>query len=160
MRPLIPFMTDQQAQLNQLQATVTQLSGAVDVLVTQFLQPLVQQSVENQNTIAALIERSEQHREWLDEDRRDIAEYRQAQREQSQQIQALLEDARADRKVTAGRFEQMDGRFEAMQSEIRQNQRLLLENQEGLRESDHKLDATLAEVLSLSRRVAVVEDAA
>ena len=153
-------MTDQQVQLDQLQATVIQLSGAVDRLVTGFLHPLVQQSVENQNTIAALIERSEQHQEWLDEDRRDIAEYRQAQREQSQQIQALLEDARADRKATADRFGAMDRHFEAMQSEIRQNQRLMFENQERLRESDRKLDATLTEVLSLSRRVAVVEDAA
>ena len=157
---LHPVMTDQQTQLDQLQANVAQLSGAVDMLVTQFLRPLAQQSIENQSTIAALIERSEQHQEWLDEDRRDLAEYRQTQREQSQQIQALLEDARADRKATADRFEQMDRRFEIAQNEIRQNQRLLLENQERLRESDRKLDATLAEVLSLSRRVAVVEDAA
>ncbi|MGC1527675.1 MAG: hypothetical protein WA783_16645, partial [Phormidesmis sp.] len=80
-------MTDQQTQLDQLQANVAQLSGAVDMLVTQFLRPLAQQSIENQSTIAALIERSEQHQEWLDEDRRDLAEYRQTQREQSQQIQ-------------------------------------------------------------------------
>ena len=153
-------MTAQQAQLNQLHTDLSQLSGAVDTLVTQFLRPLAQQSIENQKAIAALIKRSEQHQDWLDEDRRDLAEYRQAQQEHSQQVQTLLEEARTDRKAAADRFKQMDQRFEATQNEIRQNQRLLLKNQERLRESDRKLDATLNEVLSLSRHVAAVEDAA
>ncbi|MFK8184533.1 MAG: hypothetical protein AB8B99_14260 [Phormidesmis sp.] len=157
-------MTDPKAQLDQLQATVTQLSGAVNTLVSEFLHPLAQQTLENQKSTTALIARSEQHQEWLDEDRQDVANLRQAQHEQSQQIQALLEDARADRKATTDRFEallqKIDQRFAEMQTEIRQNQRLLLENQARLRDSDRRLDATLTEVLSLSRRVAIVEDAA
>ena len=53
---------------------------------------------------------------------------------------------RADRKAA-------NDKFESLQSEIRQNQRLLLSGQE-------RLDTVLTEVLSLSRRVQAVEDAA
>ncbi|MEL7070858.1 MAG: hypothetical protein AAGN15_19750 [Cyanobacteria bacterium J06581_3] len=130
---------------------LNQLTGAVDTLVTQFLHPLAQQSLENQRSIARLIERSEQHQEWLDEDRHDIAEWRQVQAERSQQIQSLIDSARADRIKANERFEQQDQRFEEVQTEIRQNQRLLLSGQE-------RLDSTLDEILSLSRRVQAVED--
>lgn len=146
--------------LNDIDQRLDRLSGAVDTLVTQFLRPLAQQAVESQQAIARLIERSEQHQEWLDEDRRDLAEWRQAQAEQSQQIQSLLDSARADRTSANEKFEQM-------QSEIRQNQRLLLAGQERLERNEQRLDTnqqqiadTLAEVLSLSRRVRAVEDAA
>ena len=152
--------TDTTQRLDAIDERLGQLTGAVDVLVTQFLRPLAQQSVANQEAIARLIERSEQHQEWLDEDRHDLAVWRQAQAEQSQQIQSLLDSARADRMSAnekferlGQRFEQQDQRFEQMQAEIRQNQRLLLSGQE-------RLDAVLAEVLSLSRRVQAVEDAA
>ena len=121
--------------------------------MTQFLRPLAQQSIENQQAIARLVERSEQHQEWLDEDRQDLAEWRQVQAEQSQQIQSLLDSARADRMSANIRFEHYSQRFEEVQSEIRQNQRLLLSGQD-------RLDTVLTEVLSLSRRVQTIEDAA
>ncbi|MEO1444673.1 MAG: hypothetical protein AAFV46_00270, partial [Cyanobacteria bacterium J06635_11] len=127
--------------------------GAVDVLVTQFLLPSAQQAAQNHKAIARLIERSGQHQEWLDEDRRDLAEWRQVQKGQSQQIQSLLESARADRMSADKRFEEHSQRFEEVQSEIRQNQRLLLTGQD-------RLDTVLAEVLSLSRRVQTIEDVA
>ena len=155
-------MSDPQTEqrLNDIDQRLDRLSGAVDTLVTQFLHPSVQQTLENQRVIARLIERSEQHQEWMDEDRRDLAEWRQVQVEQSQQIQSLLESARADR-ISANE------KFEQMQSEIRQNQRLLLAGQERLERNEQRLDTnqeqiadTLAEVLSLSRRVRAVEDAA
>lgn len=152
------FQTEQ--RLNDIDRRIEGLSGAVDMLVTQFLRPLAQQAVESQQAIARLIERSEQHQEWLDEDRHDLAEWRQVQAEQSRQIQSLLDSARADRmsanerfEQLGQRFEQQDQRFEQMQSEIRQNQRLILAGQE-------RLDTVLAEVLSLSRRVQTIEDAA
>ena len=61
-------------------------------------------------------------------------------------FQTLIDEARADRKAA-------NDKFESLQGEIRQNQRLMLSGQE-------RLDAILAEVLSLSRRVQAVEDAA
>ena len=138
------FQTEQ--RLDDIDQRIDGLTGAIDTLVIQFLRPLTQQAIENQQAIARLIERSEQHQEWLDEDRRDLTEWRAAQAESSQQIQSLLDSARADR-ISANE------RFEQTQSEIRQNQRLLLSGQE-------RLDTVLAEVLSLSRRVQRVEDAA
>ncbi|MEL6352967.1 MAG: hypothetical protein AAFR58_14515 [Cyanobacteria bacterium J06627_28] len=138
------FQTEQ--RLDSIDRRIEGLSGAVDTLVTQFLNPLAQQALENQQAIARLIERSEQHQEWLDEDRHDLATWRQVQAEQSQQIQSLLDSARADRMSANERFEQM-------QPAIRQNQRLLLAGQD-------RLDTVLAEVLSRSRRVQAVEDAA
>jgi len=148
-------MNDSQTEqrLNDIDQRLDRLSGAVDTLVTQFLRPLAQQSIENQQAIARLVERSEQHQEWLDEDRQDLAEWRQVQAEQSQQIQSLLDSARADRMSANIRFEHYSQRFEEVQSEIRQNQRLLLSGQD-------RLDTVLTEVLSLSRRVQTIEDAA
>lgn len=148
-------MSDSQTEqrLNDIDQRLERLSGAVDTLVTRFLRPLAQQSIENQQAIARLVERSEQHQEWLDEDRRDLAEWRQVQTEQSQQIQSLLDSARADRMSANVRFEHYSQRFEEVQSEIRQNQRLLLSGQD-------RLDTVLTEVLSLSRRVQTIEDAA
>lgn len=154
-------------RLDNIDQRIDGLSGAVDTLVTQFLHPLTQQALENQQVIARLIERSEQHQAWLDEDRRDLAEWRQIQIEQSQQIQSLLDSARADRISANERFEQHSQQFAQMQSEIRQNQRLLLAGQERLERNEQRLEtnqqqiaATLAEVLSLSRRVQAIEDAA
>lgn len=138
--------TETTQRFNAIDERLDRLTGSVDALVTQFLHPLTQQSVANQQAIARLIERSEQHQEWLDADRRDLAEWRQVQAEQSQQIQSLLDSARADRMSA-------NERFERVQAEIRQNQRLLLTGQE-------RLDTMLAEVLSLSRRVQVIEDVA
>ena len=155
-------MTDPttQQQIDDLRQTVSQLSNAVGMLVTNFLQPLTKQAVENQEVIAAIISRTDsltdaivQHQEWLDEDRRDLAEYRLRQNEQSQQIQALIEENRRDR-AEANR------KFDEMQAEIRQNQRLLLAGQGRAEENEQRLDTVLAEVLSLSRRVEAVEDAA
>ncbi|MGC1306545.1 MAG: hypothetical protein WA885_04895 [Phormidesmis sp.] len=145
--------TETTQRFNAIDERLDRLTGAVDALATQFLRPLAQQSVENQQAVGRLIERSEQYQEWLDEDRHDLAEWRQAQSEQSQQIQSLLDSARADRRSANERFEQHSQRFEAVQSEIRQNQRLLLTGQE-------RLETVLTEVLSLSRRVQVIEDAA
>ena len=115
-------MNDSQTEqrLNDIDQRLDRLSGAVDTLVTQFLRPLAQQSIENQQAIARLVERSEQHQEWLDEDRQDLAEWRQVQAEQSQQIQSLLDSARADRMSANIRFEHYSQRFEEVQSEIRQ----------------------------------------
>ena len=138
--------TEAAQRFNAIDEWLDRLTGAVDALVTQFLRPLAQQSVENQQAVGRLIERSEQHQEWLDEDRRDLAEWRRARSEKFQQIQLLLDSAHANRRSA-------NERFEAVQSEIRQNQRLLLTGQE-------RLDTMLAEVLSLSRRVQVIEDAA
>ncbi|MEL7358191.1 MAG: hypothetical protein AAFN40_16705 [Cyanobacteria bacterium J06560_6] len=149
-------------RLDTVEGNVDQLRDAVNALVTNFLQPLTQQSIENQNSIAKLIESNQQHQEqlerhqdWLDEDRRDLNEARDEFR---QNIQILLDDARADRK-------RADDKFAEMQSEIRNNQRMLLSNQEKLDRNQQQLDHnqqqiedTLSEVLSLSRRVAVVED--
>ena len=153
--------------MDDLRQTVSQLSNAVGVLVTDFLQPLTKQAVENQTAIAALIKKTDsladamaQHQDWLDEDRRDLAEHRLRQDEQSQQIQILIEESRRDRAEANRKFEDSTRRFDEMQAEIRQNQRLLLEGQQRAKESDQRLDAMLAEVLSLSRRVATVEDAA
>lgn len=133
-------------RLDSLEETVSLLSNAVNGLVTDFLRPLTQQSIENQRSIAALIESEQRHQEWLDEDRQDLAAYRREQQAQSQQIQALIEASREDRR-------QANEKFDAMQLEIRQNQRLLLSGQE-------RLDAAFAEMLSLSRRVANIEDVA
>ncbi|MEL7050797.1 MAG: hypothetical protein ABG776_03790 [Cyanobacteria bacterium J06555_13] len=149
-------------RLDTVEGNVDQLRDAVNALVTNFLQPLTQQSIENQNSIAKLIESNQQHQEqlerhqdWLDEDRRDLNEARDEFR---QNIQILLDDARADRK-------RADDKFAEMQSEIRNNQRMLLSNQEKLDRNQQQLDHnqqqiedTLSEVLSLSRRVVVVED--
>ena len=149
-------------RLDTVEGKVDQLRDAVNALVTNFLQPLTQQSIENQNSIAKLIESNQQHQEqlerhqdWLDKDRRDLNEARDEFR---QNIQILLDDARADRK-------RADDKFAEMQSEIRNNQRMLLSNQEKLDRNQQQLDHnqqqiedTLSEVLSLSRRVAVVED--
>ena len=169
-------------RLDTLDTRLDRLTNAVDMLVTEFLRPLTQQAVENHQAISKLIEASQRHQEWLDEDRQDLADYRQQQREQSAQIQVLIDEAREDRKRSDERFEAMQGeirqsrqqsderfeamqgeirqnrqqsdeRFEAMQGEIRQNQRLLLDNQQ-------KLNATFDEILSLSRRVSDVEEAA
>lgn len=155
-------MSDQttQRQVDELRQTVSQLSNAIGVLVTDFLQPLTKQAVEHQSAIAALISRTETltdavtcHQEWLDEDRHDLVDYRLRQREQSQQIQALIEENRQDR----AEFIQ---RFNRVQTEIRQNQRLLLAGQQRAEANEQRLDTVLTEVLSLSRRVADVEDAA
>lgn len=140
-------------RLSDIDRRIDGLTRAVDMLVTQFLHPLTQQAVENQQAISQLIKRSEQHQEWLDEDRHDMAEWRQTQAEQSLQIQSLIDSARADRISANEKFEQQGQRFEQMQIEIRQNQRLLLAGQE-------RLDTVLTEVLSLSRRVQIIEEAA
>ena len=144
-------------RLANLEATVSRLSSSVDRLVTEFLHPLTHQSVENRRSIAALIESQQRHEEWLDEDRQDLAIYRQEQQAQAKQIQALIEASREDRKRADERFnalqEQFQASFNSMQSEIRQNQRLLLANQD-------KLDRTMAELLAVSRRVTNIEDAA
>ena len=162
-------MTDPttQKQIDDLRQTVAQLSNAVGMLVTNFLQPLTKQAVENQKAIAAIISRTDgltdaivQHQEWLDEDRRDLAEYRLRQNEQSQQIQALIEENRRDRAEANRKFDEANRKFDEMQAEIRQNQRLLLAGQRRAEENEQRLDTVLAEVLSLSRRVTAVEDAA
>lgn len=159
---LVKPVSDQttQQQMDDLRQTVSQLSDAVGVLVTEFLQPLTKQALASQRSIAALIDRTDsladavtQHQEWLDEDRRDLASYRQRQEEQSQQIQVLIEADRRDRTEAARKFDET-------QAEIRQNQRLLLEGQRRAEGNEQRLDAILAEVLSLSRRVTAVEDAA
>lgn len=157
--------------MDEVRQNISQLSNATGVLVTDFLQPLTKQAAENQRAIAALIQRTDklsdavyQHQEWLDEDRRDLADYRQRQDEQSQQIQALLEENRRDRIEANRKFGEMQAeanrKFDEMQAEIRQNQRLLLAGQERAEEQGQRLDMLLAEVLSLSKRVTAVEDAA
>ena len=155
-------MSDPQTEqrLDDIDQRIDRLSEAVDVLVTQFLRPSAQQAMENQQAIARLIERSEQHQEWLDEDRHDLADHRLRQSEQSRQIQALIEENRQDRAEANQRFSEANQRFNDMQAEIRQNQRLLLAGQRRAEENGQRLDALLAEVLSLSRRVTAVEDAA
>ncbi|NJM97779.1 MAG: hypothetical protein HC800_12045 [Phormidesmis sp. RL_2_1] len=90
-----------------------------------------------------MIERGEQFQEWLDDDRRDLESIRA---DSDVRFQTLIDEGRADRKAA-------NDKFESLQSEIRQNQRLLLSGQE-------RLDTVLTEVLSLSRRVQAVEDAA
>ncbi|MEO1395573.1 MAG: hypothetical protein AAFV90_21950 [Cyanobacteria bacterium J06634_5] len=130
-------------RLNAVDERLDRLTGAVDALVTQFLRPLAQQSVENQQSIGRLIEREAQFQEWLDDDRRDLGALRA---DSDVRFQTLIDEARADRKAA-------NDKFESLQSETRQNQRLMLSGQE-------RLDAILAEVLSLSRRVQAVEDAA
>lgn len=130
-------------RLNAVDERLDRLTGAVDALVTQFLRPLAQQSVENQQSIGRLIERGEQFQEWLDDDRRDLEAIRA---DSDIRFQTLIDESRADRKAA-------NDKFESLQSEIRQNQRLLLSGQE-------RLDTVLAEVLLLSRRVQSVEDAA
>jgi chromosome segregation ATPase len=151
-------------RLNDIDQRLDRLTGAVDSLVTQFLRPLAQQSVENQQSIGRLIERGEQFQEWLDDDRRDLEVIRA---DSDGRFQTLLGEARADRKAANDKFESLQNeirqnqrlllsasdKFESLQSEIRQNQRLLLSGQE-------RLDAVLTEVLSLSRRVQAVEDVA
>lgn len=130
-------------RLDAVDERLDRLTGAVDALVTQFLRPLTQQSVENQQSIGRLIERGEQFQEWLDDDRRDLESIRA---DSDVRFQTLIDEGRADRKAA-------NDKFESLQSEIRQNQRLLLSGQE-------RLDTVLTEVLSLSRRVQAVEDAA
>lgn len=130
-------------RLNAVDERLDRLTGAVDALVTQFLRPLAQQSVENQQSIGRLIERGEQFQEWLDDDHRDLESIRA---DSDVRFQTLIDEGRADRKVA-------NDRFESLQGEIRQNQRLLLSGQ-------NRLDTVLTEVLSLSRRVQAVEDAA
>ena len=63
-------------RLDAVDERLDRLTGAVDALVTQFLRPLTQQSVENQQSIGRLIERGEQFQEWLDDDRRDLESIR------------------------------------------------------------------------------------
>lgn len=133
------------------------LTTALDVVVTEFIRPTAKQAYENQRVIAQLIERDERYQEWLDEDRHDINTLRQ---ETSSQIQSLIEEARADRQAANDRFEEFTQRFDAMQLEIRQNQRLILEQGERLNKQERRNETLLAEVLSLSRRVQAVEDAA
>ena len=140
-------------RLSALEAMSRRLNNAIDRLVTEFLYPLTQQSVQNQRAIVALIESEQRHQEWLDENRQDIAIYRREQREQSKQIQILIEEAREDRKRADEDRKRADEKFDALQSEIRQTQRLMLSNQD-------KLDTTLNELISLSRRVTAIEDVA
>ena len=122
---------------------VDQLTEALSTLVSEFIRPSLLQANANREAIAALIESNQRHQEWLDEDRRDINTLRA---DTTSQIQGLLDSASADRKAFIERFDNM-------QTEIRQNQRLLLNGQK-------RSETLLAEVLSLSRRVQAVEDAA
>jgi len=149
---------------SEIDRRLDRLTSAVDSLVTSFLHPLVHQAIENQRTIAHLIEQGERHKEWLDADRQDINQLR---KETSRQIQALLDSANADRQAA-------NERFDAMQQEIRQNQRLILAGQQRAERNENRLSeqaerlseqaernaALLTEVLSLSRRVTAVENAA
>jgi chromosome segregation ATPase len=124
-------------RLNNIDQRLDRLTGAVDSLVTEFLRPLAQQSVENQQSIGRLIERGEQFQEWLDDDRHDLEAIRA---DSDGRFQTLLGEAREDRKVANDKFESLQNeirqnqrlllsasdKFESLQSEIRQNQRLLL----------------------------------
>jgi len=139
------------------ESDISGLTNALGAVVTEFVRPTAKQAYKNQRAIAQLIERGERYQDWLDEDRHDINALRQ---ETSSQIQSLIEEARADRQAA-------NDRFEAVQSEIRQNQRLILAQGERLDKQGERLDivlsenrALLSEVLSLSRRVTAVEDAA
>ena len=122
---------------------IDQLTSSLNMLVSEFIRPSLLQANANREAIAALIESNQRHQEWLDEDRRDINALRT---DTTSQIQGLLDAASADRSAFIERFDNM-------QVEIRQNQRLLLAGQE-------RSETLLVEVLSLSRRVQAVEDAA
>lgn len=105
------------------------IEAAMESLTINFVRPALMQANENREAIAALTtnqdrlyEAMQRHQDWLDEDRRDLLEL---QRETSQQIQGLLDTARAERIANQERF-----------------------------------DAMLAEVISLSKRVNTLEDAA
>lgn len=143
------------------QSDISGLTNALGAIVTEFVRPTAKQALENHQSIekmsgaiSSLAEAQERHQDWLDEDRRDINTLRQ---ETSSQITALIEQANADRKAVDERtttiIETFTSRFDTMQAEIRQNQRLILAQGE-------RLDVVLSEVLSLSRRVTAVEDAA
>lgn len=140
-------MSESVGQLAQVAATnngrIDQLTEVLNTLVSEFIRPSLIQADAIREAIAALIESNQQHQEWLDEDRRDINTLRA---DTTSQIQGLLDAASADRKAFIERFD-------SMQAEIRQNQRLLLTGQE-------RSETLLAEVLSLSRRIQAVEDAA
>lgn len=142
-------MTDLTAQSNS-SARLDRIETVLSSLMIDFVRPLLQQSLANTEEIATLVATTdriasavEQHQDWLDDDRRELAEHIQTS---NQQIQALIEQGNADRKAS-------DDRFAQQLSESRQNQRLLLSGRE-------KTETLLAEVLSLSRRVATIEDAA
>ena len=139
------------------QSDIAGLTDALGAVVTEFVRPAAKQALENHQTIekmsvaiASLAETQQRHQEWLDEDRRDINTLR---KENSQQIQTLIEQANADRTMAVERFE-------AMQAEIRQNQRLILSQGERLDTAISENKTLLSEVLSLSRRVTAIEDAA
>jgi hypothetical protein len=131
------------ARLDRIEVTIDRLSNAVDMLVTDFLRPLVQQSVANQEVIAQLTQRMATHAEWLDEDRHDVAEQRQ-------QIQVLIEDARADRKRYAEQFDRQLTKIESNEIESTRRYQAQLEITQ----------AMLVELSTVNRRIETLENAA
>lgn len=141
--PLLAMTASDASQESSVPERLARIETALDALLVKFVTPTLKQALENQQALSVLIESNQRHTDWLDSDREDINTLRE---DSTSQIQGLLDSANADRQVFIQRFEQQ-------QTEIRQTQRQLLDQQ-------HRNETLLTEVLSLSRRVTTLEDAA
>ncbi len=91
-------MTD---RLDRIEQSIESSNTAVNMILTEFIRPLAQQSVVNQNALDGLIQM------------RADAEIERI--EQNQRIENLLDEARADRQQATADREENRRRFDAQQ---------------------------------------------
>jgi cell division septum initiation protein DivIVA len=90
-------------RLDRIEQGLADLNSAMNMMLTEFIRPLVQQSQVNQQALAGLIEMTA------------TAEVERG--EQNQRIEILLNDAIADRQRSDQRFEQMTTQADADRTE-------------------------------------------
>ena len=144
-------------RLERLEAVVERLSGTIDVLVTEFIRPATQQAYANYERLARLesaletlvgqslvnAEQIASNTESITRLEAKVDDIAETVSEQSQQIQVLIEEGRADRQVQR----------EAASDQSRQIQVLI---EEGRADRQTQREA-LAAILSIGGRVDVLE---
>ena len=152
---------------DELQQVIAANSSAISALVTQFIRPNAQQALENQRSIARIIELMARHTSAIVEIDERLEANAQQIAANSAQIAALgdrleqfdqrLEETRALVAENGSRIAQLGVKLDAQQARTTENLNLLAEENRAFRESQQ---SQLAAIIGNSRRLDRLEQQA